>query len=281
MTNGTNTTLTIVARIAYSGTIENYVNVTSNDTDIDPTNNEDQITPLHATTHVDLTINKTVNVTTGVVYVGNWVEFNITAYNNGPCNASGVYVLEALDFTHLGFDYKSVVPAGTTYDGYTWYIGHMDAGTNITLSIAARVTEQGNFSNYVEIFGYDEDTNTSNNNATLPNITAMPVVDLSITKEVNVGSEVLVGQTVVFTITVRNNGPSDATNVNVTEVLSSHLNMTEYITWDSHYDVDAGVWYIGDLARYDWRQIIIVTEVVSVGNISNVVVVTSTENTCS
>ena len=269
MTNGTNTTLTIVARIAYSGTIENYVNVTSNDTDIDPTNNEDQITPLHATTHVDLTINKTVNVTTGVVYVGNWVEFNITAYNNGPCNASGVYVLEALDFTHLGFDYKSVVPAGTTYDGYTWYIGHMDAGTNITLSIAARVTEQGNFSNYVEIFGYDEDTNTSNNNATLPNITAMPVVDLSITKEVNVGSEVLVGQTVVFTITVRNNGPSDATNVNVTEVLSSHLNMTEYITWDSHYDVDAGVWYIGDLARYDWRQIIIVTEVVSVGNISN------------
>ena len=277
LTNGTHTTLTIEARVAYSGIIENYVNVTSNMTDIDPSNNEDQITPITAVTKVDLSINKTCNVTTGVVNVGDLVEFTITATNNGPCNASGVYVLEALDFNYLA-EYSREVAPGTTYDGYTWYIGHLDAGANATLKIVASVIAPGNFSNYVEIFGYDEDTNQSNNNATIPNITAIPVVDLDITKEVNVGSEVLVGDTVVFTITVRNNGPCDATNVNVTEKLSSHLEMVEYITWDSYYDVDNGVWYIGDLAKYDWRQIIIVTEVVSVGNISNSVSVISTEN---
>ena len=277
MANGTNATLKITARIIYSGIIENRVNVTCNDTDINMTNNYDNISPLNATTYVDLAISKTVNVTTGVVVVGDVVEFTIVAYNYGPCNASGVYVLEALDFDHLSYDYTYVASAGTTYDGYTWYIGYLDAGANVTLKITTRVAEPGNFSNYVEIFGYDDDRNKSNNNATV-NITANPVVDLEITKEVNVGDEVLVGQTVVFTITVRNNGPCDATNVNVTEVLSPHLEMIEYITWDSYYDVDGGIWYIGNLSKYDWRQIIIVTEVISAGNISNTVSVVSTEN---
>ena len=276
MAVGENATLTIVAKIAYSGVIENEVYVTSNDTDINETNNYDNIAPITATTRVDLGVNKTSNVTTGVVNVTDLVEFTITVYNNGPCNASGVYVLEALD-SHLG-EYTYVLTPGTTYDGYTWYIGYLNAGATATLNITARVIEVGNFTNYVEVFGFDEDTNKSNNNETLPNITALPIVDLDITKEVNVANVTYVGDSVVFTITVRNNGPCDATDVNVTEVLSSHLKMIEYITWDSYYDVTEGVWHLGTLNKYDWRQLIIVTEVVSVGNITNVVNVTSTEN---
>ena len=276
MAVGENATLTIVAKIAYSGVIENEVYVTSNDTDINETNNYDNIAPITATTRVDLGVNKTSNVTTGVVNVTDLVEFTITVYNNGPCNASGVYVLEALD-SHLG-EYTYVLTPGTTYDGYTWYIGYLNAGATATLNITARVIEVGNFTNYVEVFGFDEDTNKSNNNETLPNITALPIVDLDITKEVNVANVTYVGDSVVFTITVRNNGPCDATDVNVTEVLSSHLKMIEYITWDSYYDVTEGVWHIGTLNKYDWRQLIIITEVVSVGNITNVVNVTSTEN---
>ena len=277
MTVGDKETLTIVAQIVYSGVIENEVYVTSNDVDINETNNYDSIAPITATTQVDLTINKTVNVTTGVVNVSDLVEFTITAYNNGPCNASGVYVLEALD-SHLR-EYSHVATPGTTYDGYTWYIGYLDAGANATLTIVATVIEQGNFSNYVEVFGYDPDTNTSNNNATVPNITARPLVDLEITKEVNVqGNVTYVGDTVVFTITVRNKGPSGATNVNVSEVLSPHLELRDQITWDGYYNETEGVWYIGTLAKGDWRQLILVTEVTSVGNITNVVFVNSTEN---
>ena len=276
MTVGEIATLEIVAKIVYSGIIENNVTVLSNDTDINPSNNNDNITPLVATTKVDLGINKTVNVTTGVVNVSDLVKFTITVYNNGPCNASGVYVLEALD-SHLGLYSREFTP-GTSYDGYTWYIGYLDAGATATLNITARVLEAGNFTNYVEVFGFDNDTNTSNNNYTLPNITARPIVDLDITKEVNVANVTYVGDTVVFTITVRNNGPSDAHDVNVTEVLSPNLEMVDYSTWDSDYNETEGVWHIGTLNRYDWRQLIIITRVVSVGNITNVVTVTSTEN---
>ena len=278
MTSGSTETLTLIARIVYSGDIENAVYVTSNDNDTDPSNNEDEITPLHATTKVDLAITKASNIT-GTANVGDLIEFTVTAFNYGPCNASGVYVLEALDFNYLSYDYSYTATEGTTYDGYTWFIGYLDAGANATLKIVTRITEPGNFSNYVEIFGYDEDTNQSNNNASIDNITAVPVVDLVITKEVNVESDVVYyGDTVIFTVTVVNKGPSDATNVNVTEKLSPILEMIEYSTWDSYYDVDEGVWYIGDLARYDWRQLVIVTQVIETGNFTNVVCVTSTEN---
>ena len=276
MEAGENATLIIDAKIVYSGIIENEVHVTSNDTDIDPSNNDDNITPIRATTKVDRAIYKTVNVN-GTIDVGDMIEFTITAYNYGPCNASGVYVLEALDFNHLSFDYTYEATLGT-YDGYTWYIGYLDAGANATLKIRTLVTEMGNFSNYVEIFGFDEDTNSSNDNASVDNITAVPVVDLKITKEVNVDTGVVYyGDIVVFTITVVNDGPSDATNVNVTEKLSPLLNMIEYSTWDSYYDVDEGVWHIGDLARYDWRQLVIIANVTSIGNFSNFVSVNSTE----
>ena len=245
LANGSTATLTIVARIAYSGIIENVVNVTGNGTDTNLTNNKDNITPLNATTHVDLAINKTVNVTIGFVNVTDLVKFTIVAQNIGNFNATGVYVIEELD-SHLG-DYNYVATSGT-YDGHKWDIGFLNAGTNATLNITARVIKAGNFTNYVVIKGNDIDNNESNNNDTIPNITALPIVDLEITKEVNVtNNAVFYGDTIMFTITVRNNGPCDATGVNVTEVLSPHINLIKNETTVGKYD--GSVWDIGNLAK--------------------------------
>ena len=52
------------------------------------------------------------------------------------------------------------------------------------------------------------------------------------TRFVNVTEEI------VFEIIVRNKGPCDATNVNVTEVLSPHLKMISNGAWIGHYDVN-------------------------------------------
>ena len=170
----------------------------------------------------------------------------ITAYNNGLNSASGVYVLEALD-SHLG-DYTYVATTGTTYNGYTWSIGNLNAGATATLNITARVIKAGNFSNYVQIFAYGNDTNKSNNNYTLPNITAISVVDLEIS------------------------------DVNVTEVLNPHLKLIKNETENGYYSLTDGIWYIGNLNNQSIAILNITAQVISVGTISNSVNVTSREN---
>ena len=276
MASGSTVNMTIVAKIAYAGVIENEVNVTSREIDTNYTNNKDNITPINVSAHVDRGISKGDNLKTRVVNVGDLVEFTVVAYNSGSCNATGVYVLEALDF-HLKLESYDA-PKGTTYNGHTWYIGNLNKGDVRVLRIVARVIAPGNFSNYVEIFGYDNDTNPSNDNASVSNITAKPVVDLAITKDVNVTTGVVYyNDTIKFKITVTNNGPCDATYVNVTEALDSHL---ELVKWDGdgYYDVDEGVWHIGDVDRDDMAQLEIIARVIALGNITNAVSVNSFEN---
>ena len=269
--------LIIVTEVVSAGNISNVVVVTSSENDTNKSNNNASIPNITALDNVDLVINKTVDVKTDVVAIGDSITFTVTVRNNGPCDATNVNVTEVLS-PHLKLvDYH-------TWDSYydvdegIWYIGNLTNGDWRQLIIETEVVSAGNISNVVVVTSSENDTNKSNNNASIPNITAVDVVDLTIAKEANVGDEVLVGQNIVFRVTVRNIGQCDATNVNVSEVLSPHIKMVGYSTWVGDYDVDEGVWYIGDLARGDWAQLIIVTEVVSAGNISNVVVVTSNEN---
>ena len=275
MANGTNATLTIVAKVVYSGNISNAVHVSGFENETNYTNNYASIKNMTAIANVDLKITKEVNVT-GVIHVFDIIKFVISVTNNGPCNATGVYVGETLS-PHL-----RMISNTTTigeYDGTTWLINNLNKGEVHNLTIIAEVISAGNISNAVSIIGNDNDTNKSNNNDSIKNITAIDVVDLEINKTVDVTSGfVNVTDTIVFSIVVRNKGPSAATNVNVSEVLSPHLKMDYYSTWDSYYNVTEGVWYIGTLAKGDWRELIIVAHVISAGTISNVVIVNSTEN---
>ena len=275
LANGSTVKLVIVAQAVYSGLIENEVVVNSFETDTNESNNRDDIDPINATAHADLEITKKSNVT-GTINVLDFVEFNITVKNNGPCNASGVYVLESLD-PHLRLvSYNASVGK---YDNFTWNVGFLDNGKTATLIIVAQVISNGTIANVVTVNSFDNDTNKSNNNASIENITALPVVDLQITKTVDVESKyVNIYDFIQFTITVKNNGPCDATNVTVSEVLSPYLNMTAYLIYGGNYNVTSGIWYIGNLANQSSAQLIIRAQVISNGTISNAVVVNGNEN---
>jgi len=275
MPNGTNATLTIVAQVIYSGNITNAVHVYGYENETDYKNNHAEIRNITAIANVDVGITKTVNVT-GYVNVTDYIQFNITIYNNGPCNATGVYVSEILDYAHL--EHISNSTTRGLYDGYSWIIDTLDVGEVLNLTIIAKVINVGKFTNIVSIFTSDNDTDLSNNNASIDNVTALPIVDLEITKEVNTNATVVnVTDEIIFTITVRNKGPWRATNVTVVEVLSPHLKMTEYHAWQGEYNVTTGIWYIGDLP-VDQVKLTITAKVISPGVISNAVFVNSTEN---
>ena len=210
------------------------------------------------------------------VNVSDLIRFTVTVTNNGPSNATSILVGEILD-KHLKL-ISNVTTVGT-YDGFTWNIPELNNQSNATLTIIAQVIAVGNITNAVTVDCYQNDTNESNNKANITNITALPVVDLTVLKEVNVtGGLVNFTDKIKFTITVHNNGPCNATGVNVTEVLNSNLKMISNETDYGHYSVDDGVWYIGDLANQSTAVLTIVARVVSTGNITNVVIVESNEN---
>ena len=271
-----NVNLTIIAKVIKNAVISNTVWVEGEGRELNFTDNVASARNLTALSLVDLVIHKESN-TTGPVNVTDKIKFTITVTNKGPCNASGVYVREALD-SHLRLiSYNATI--GDYIDKYTWVIGNLTAGEVHNLTIIAEVISSGNISNAVMINSTDNDTNKSNNNDSIKNITALDIVDLKITKEVNIkNTTVNVGDTIIFTITVKNNGPCDAHGVNVTEVLSPHLKMKDNKTWMGYYNVTDGVWYIGNLSNQSWVQLDIYAEVISAGTISNVVVVNSTEN---
>ena len=278
LANGTNATLKIIAQVIYSGNITNAVMVTCHEDEMNYTNNRYAIKNITAKANVDLNITKEVNVT-GFINVTDKIKFTITVTNNGPANATGVFVGETLD-SHLELiSYDA--PRGTTYDGYTWNIGILDKDEVLKLIIIARAISAGNITNAVTITGNDNDTNKSNNNDSIKNITALPIVDLAITKTVNIKNTVVnVSDIIIFTITLKNKGPCDATDVNVTEALSPHLRLKSYSISDNHgrYDVSKGIWYVGTLTNQSVAVLTIESYVISNGTISNVVVATSREN---
>ena len=91
----------------------------------------------------DITITKVVNNATP--NVGGNVIFTVTATNNGPSNATGVSVSDALP---TGYTLVSATPsAGTSYVAGVWTIGALNSGASATLQLSATVLASGNYTN--------------------------------------------------------------------------------------------------------------------------------------
>ncbi len=103
-----------------------------------------------------------------------------------------------------------------------------------------------------------------------------PMVDLTITKSVNV-TIAYVGDEIEYVIVVQNKGPSNATDVNVTEILSKYVSLTKAETEYGHYDETNGVWYIGNLDCDKTATLTLTVKIISANDIENTVSVNSTQ----
>ncbi len=100
------------------------------------------------------------------------------------------------------------------------------------------------------------------------------IADLQITNSVNYNSPYS-GQAVTFTLTASNAGPSNATNVNVSDLLPSGLTYQSHMTGTGTYNGGSGLWNLGSLNSGSSATLTISAVVVNLsGTISNTAIIT-------
>jgi uncharacterized repeat protein (TIGR01451 family) len=122
-----------------------------------------------------------------------------------------------------GLTLVSVTPGQGTYTftggTITWNLGSLGSGVSVTTTVLVNVSASasGAISNTATITGNETDPNLSNNTSTT--VTQLTTqVDLAITKTVS-ASRIDAGKQLTYTLTTKNNGPSNATGVKISDLL--------------------------------------------------------------
>jgi uncharacterized repeat protein (TIGR01451 family) len=238
--------LTLTARVAQQGNIVNIASITGCDVaDLDPSDNTSAL-ELGRGAQSDLGVFKTVEPDAPLI--GDLVRCFIVATNNGPDAATGIQIAEVLPSRLI---YESSLPSRGAYDPPTgiWTIGDLGSGQYATLELTATVTSEEELVNTVRVAHSDrfdpDGTNNASSAVVNQDLVNHPLlVDLAVQKTVNL-SEATVGDEVVFTVVVRNNGPDSANNVEIEDLLPAGLTFVRSAPSQGGYDAQTGVWIVG------------------------------------
>jgi uncharacterized repeat protein (TIGR01451 family) len=179
---------------------------------------------------------------------GQGATFAITVMNNGPDNATGVKLTDLLPtgLTYLSDD------SGGSYNPTTgvWTVGGLDVGSKATLQLHFIAENAVQIVNTVTITASDQsDPDVTNNHSSVVLNQVNPkIADLAVQKIVN-KSVVISGSNAVFSIVVRNNGPDEATNVSITDVMTTGLSYVSASAKPSqgYYNSATGIWTVGTI----------------------------------
>ncbi|MBZ0267826.1 DUF11 domain-containing protein, partial [bacterium] len=166
---------------------------------------------------VDLAVTKTVD--DPAPDEGGTVVYTVALTNNGPDDATGV---ELTDLLPAGVTFVSSMQTQGTYVDSTgiWAVGSVLNAASDTLAITATVdaaTAGMTIVNSAAVTASDQPDTLSANDSDTANITVQSA-DLAVTKTV-IDPAPAEGGTVVYTVALTNNGPDDATGVELTDLL--------------------------------------------------------------
>lgn len=170
----------------------------------------------------DLALAKTQTMPAGSVNAGQQVTYVIAVENSGPDSATNVQVFEA-------------IPAGTTVVDITPSIGQCSIGgictlgsipdggsESVTVTLLVDSGFTGNIITNQASVTADEDDPSSSNNSASASTTIGQSADLSIDK-VDLSDPVGPTEGFLYEILVINHGPSDTSNVAITDTLGANL----------------------------------------------------------
>ena len=224
---------------------------------------------------IDLELTKTVD--NQAPQVGDNIKFTLNLVNKGASNASGVTVADAIP---AGLSYVSDNGGGSFVSG-VWTIGALASSASASLEITAKVDTAGAIINTAEVATANEqdiDSTPGNHNpqeddqsAATINATVPPKADLQLYKNLDYGyyeGPLLVGDQIIYSLDVYNNGPDTATGITVSDLLPADLSYVSH-GGSGSYDPLTGVWMPGNLPADNGAYLSITVKITQASSITN------------
>ena len=205
---------------------------------------------------------------------GDTAHFVITVIAGGSSDSLNVKLEDILDAGLLDVKSATYRINGGNLTDYTQIIslGNMHTGSKIIVDIYAAIlgTTGQDIFNCVNVTS-DEHPEGNTSNTTIH----VNIADLEIIKIVN-NATPNYGDEITYTITVRNNGPDNSTNIKVSEVLADNFKFISANASKGYYDLTNGVWAVGNLTNNETAKLVITVKIVKTGFIQNNVSVNGT-----
>jgi uncharacterized repeat protein (TIGR01451 family) len=244
--------------------VTNQVDVKSATVDRLTTNNTVQaITTI--STSADLELAKVARSTTPIM--GSTQVFTVTVTNKGPSQATGVKVRDLLE---SGYQFTGATPGLGTYDQNTgdWTVGALTVNQSVNLRLIGTVKATGTYNNSAQVIASTEPDPDPTDNVASVSASAVEAADLSLIKQASKNAP-YVGESVVFTVTVTNTGPTPATGVKIKDLLSSGYTFVSSIQPGS-YNAQTGMWDVGTLPAGENMKLAITAQVKATGIYQNI-----------
>ena len=228
-------------------TITNTIASRASGDQADPTTNGDIISVDVNVTSANLVT--TIRVDNPNPNVGDTVKYLISVTNNGPSDETNTSLTALLP---SGVTYSSDTPSFGSYTSGSglWTIGNIAKFTTVTLEIEATVdanTGGSTISNIITAATGDQTDQTTIGDVLQSDIvvqTANLITQLSVDN--TAPNE---GDTIVYTISVRNAGPNSESGINLTNLLPSGVTYVSDSPSQGSYTSGTGLWSIGALTN--------------------------------
>ena len=213
--SGSNVTVEIKVDTGAPGTLTNEAAVLSTATDPNTANNSaSAVTTVKPVADLGLTKSDAPDP----VLAGQLLTYTLGVSNAGPHDATGVTVTDVLP-SNSTFDSASASQGTCTESAgtVTCALGTVANGGTASLQIKVRPNSQGSVTNEASVDSDAGDLNQSNNSASAQT-TVDHAADLQLTKT-DSPDPVLSGQQLTYNLTVHNDGPSETSDVALSDTL--------------------------------------------------------------
>jgi uncharacterized repeat protein (TIGR01451 family) len=265
LTTGESLTVEILVDVdpTASGTLLNWAGVTAAGSDPQLENNlESEFTVVGTgsiTETADLALTK--NADPDPVQAGALLTYTLTVENTGPFSATGVIIRDTLpsSVTYIGatpaFTGSCVLSdADIAENAVVCVLDEPlppNTSTSVALSVDVDATATGSLINQAEVTSSVPDLQPGNNSDVVLTRIEAPATgataDLALSKQAS-ASEVQIGDTIRYTVTVENDGPDSATGIVVEDPLPEGVTLSGATVSQGRYTLvgNTVVWFLSD-----------------------------------